>query len=621
MAARNFSVEELSRLIPTAHGHGMKVYVAFNTMLRPGELDRAGGLIRDLARHACPDALIVQDLALVSLTKQGGFKGEIHLSTLANASFPRALEAIGSGLGITRIVLPRELSIDEIKRMAVACPPGIGLEVFVHGALCYAVSGRCYWSSYMGGRSGLRGRCVQPCRRFYSQGGQSRRYFSCQDLSLDVLVKVLGEVDRVRGWKIEGRKKSPHYVYHTVKAYRMLRDFGSDPVTRADVKKEALALLAAALGRSANHFRFLPQRPWHPIQTTAQTGSGLMLGTLQGPLSAPYLLPRQDLFAGDLIRVGYEDDPGHRTIRIRRFVPARGRFNLSRSSRRPAGRDVPVFLIDRRGKDLAGDLQRLTRELQDTACARIAKAPFRAHLPRRAALSRQAASDQYVHRTPARQLTDGNSGIWLSKDALSQVPAAAAASVWWWIPPVIWPENEGQIEALLAAVRSKGGRRFVINAPWQASFFGRRRGLTLWAGPFCNLANPLALEAVAELGAAGAMVSPELGKDDILQLPAISPLPLGIVLAGAWPLCISRILAEDAETETLFQSPKKEGAWVRRHGVDYWVYPDWQIDLTTKKRELTRAGYRLFVHLVETFPKGIRPNERPGLWNWSLELK
>ncbi|PQP33441.1 peptidase U32, partial [Desulfobacteraceae bacterium SEEP-SAG9] len=86
---------------------------------------------------------------------------------------------VRKNLGVDHVVLPRELDIDEIKTLAQACPKSLGLEVFVHGALCYGVSGRCYWSSFLGGKSGLRGRCVQPCRRNYTHSGQLHRFFSC----------------------------------------------------------------------------------------------------------------------------------------------------------------------------------------------------------------------------------------------------------------------------------------------------------------------------------------------------------------------------------------------------------------------------------------------------------
>ncbi|MEZ4551467.1 MAG: peptidase U32 family protein [Desulfobacterales bacterium] len=176
MAAENFTLHELAVLIRLAHDQGRKVYVPVNTLIKSDELNAAGRMLDQLNRMAAPDALIVQDLAMVSLARQTGFSGEIHLSTLANVSFPAALETIRQFPEIRQVVLPRELSIDEIKPLPQPARMGF-LEVFVHGALCYAVSGRCYWSSYMGGKSGLRGRCVQPCRRVYEQAGQREKFF------------------------------------------------------------------------------------------------------------------------------------------------------------------------------------------------------------------------------------------------------------------------------------------------------------------------------------------------------------------------------------------------------------------------------------------------------------
>ena len=175
MEAKNFTIEELAALTRLAHAKGSQVYVTVNSLLTPGDLDTAGRLVDQLQCAVQPDALIVQDLAMVQLVRQAGFSGQLHLSTLAAVSFPEALRMIGSAGEVDRVVLPRELNIDEIKAMAQACPPGVELEVFVHGALCYGVSGSCYWSSYLGGKSGLRGRCVQPCRRIYTQTADKRR--------------------------------------------------------------------------------------------------------------------------------------------------------------------------------------------------------------------------------------------------------------------------------------------------------------------------------------------------------------------------------------------------------------------------------------------------------------
>jgi len=148
-----------------------------------------------------------------------------------------------------------------------------------------------------------------------------------------------------------------------------------------------------------------------------------------------------------------------------------------------------------------------------------------------------------------------------------------------------------------------------------------RKSLNLWAGPFCNLANALAIDVAKSLGFSGAIISPELGSKDFFPLPKQSPLPLGVVISGNWPLCISRTISENIKKETLFSSPRGEQAWVRKIGSNFWVYPNWKLDISKRMNELKRAGYRLFVHLNESLPKGVKLKKRPGMWNWNLKLK
>jgi putative protease len=166
----------------------------------------------------------------------------------------------------------------------------------------------------------------------------------------------------------------------------------------------------------------------------------------------------------------------------------------------------------------------------------------------------------------------------------------------------------------------KGCRRFVLNAPWQAAFFPYPERLELWAGPFCNISNALAVSWIKSLGFSGVVAGPELGEKDYLSLPRNSPLPLGMVLSGYWPLSLSRILAEGLKTRIPFQSPKGETAWaVEREGL-YWIYPNWRLDLTPYRSVLQRAGYRRFIHFLEPLPPKVPLKERPGFWNWKVGL-
>ncbi len=617
MEAKNFHPAELKPLIHLAHQKEVEVYLTLNSLIKVEEIVKVRSLLSSLKGDRQPDALIVQDLATISIAGDVGYTGEIHLSTLANITFPKALDCLAAFSNVRRIVLPRELSIDEIKVLADACPSNIDLEVFIHGALCYAVSGRCYWSSYMGGKSGLRGRCVQPCRRVYQQGSERQRSFSCQDLSLDTLVKVLKEVPKVTTWKIEGRKKSPHYVYYTVQAYRLLRDEFADPAA----KKAALALLEMALGRKGTHYNFLPQRPRNPLERGRDTGSGFQLGTVKGSVHRLFMTPRINLLNGDVIRIGYEDQPWHKVIHVKKSIPRNGQFFLNLGRGKTPSKGTPVFLVDRKEPALSDYIAALAAEFEPVSeqnerpTKKIAAA-----MPSEAARRSGNAISYSVFRFFPDRPSRGFSGFWLNRDNLSNIHPRNASNLSAWLPPVIWPDNESEVSSQIKASLKLGIRSFVLNAPWQVALFDKGKRLTFWAGPFCNTANPTAIDMLKGMGFSGAFVSPELGKEDVLHMPQISPLPLGIVVAGNWPLGVSRIAPESIQPGVPFESPKGELAWLRHYDDNFWVYPNWAIDLSRESEALQKAGYQMLVTLTEPVPKQVAMKDRQGLWNWKHDL-
>jgi putative protease len=616
MAARNFTIGEMADMTALARDRGVKVYLTLNTLLKPDDLLPVGRQLDLVQRHVKPDALIIQDLSLAMLARQAGYEGELHLSTLANVSMAGILARLPKTLGVQRVVLPRELNIEEIRMMADACPPDLGLEIFVHGALCYAVSGRCYWSSYLGGKSGLRGRCVQPCRRRYTQGKNNRRFFACQDLSLDVLVKVLASVAQVRAWKIEGRKKGPHYVYYTVSAYQMLRDQGQDP----QAKKNALGLLEQALGRPRTHYNFLPQRPQNPVDTQKDSGSGLLIGKIRGAKDKPYFEPRVDLLPRDKLRLGYEDDPWHLTLDLPKSVPRGGKFFPKMPKGRQPANNTAVFLIDRREPALHDRIRELSALLPEQVSHIPDDATFKLRLPPASPISAQSRR-MHLRRRPGHRMRRSSLAIWMALDSLTVTDPDQLPHVWWWLPPVIWPEEEGHWQQATQNLLRAGARRFVLNAPWQTALFKHPEQLNIWAGPFCNIANPVSVRAFKLLGGQGVIVGPELGRSDLSALAAKSVLPLGIVISGFWPYCVARILSEEVKPNQTFVSPRAEEGWARRNGNLYWIYPNWPIDLQSETQTLIDAGYRLFVHIDEPVPRAVRIKKRPGKWNWNMGLK
>lgn len=619
MEAKNFSIDELARLTALAHKKKVQVYVALNSLVKTDELDAAAQVVGDLADKVRPDGLILQDPAFMELARQIGFSGQLHLSTLANVTFPMALGWIKAHFKVDRVVMPRELNVDEIKTMAADCPNDMDLETFIHGALCYGVSGRCYWSSWLGGKSGLRGRCVQPCRRLYRHQKELQRFFSCQDLSIDVLCKVLKEIKAISVWKIEGRKKGPHYVYYTVQAYRLLRDHHHEPAC----KRDALALLEHSLGRRGTHYNFLPQRPQNPVDPESQTGSGLLLGRVQGSSRNAVLLPRIALLPGDVLRIGYEDQDHHSLQRINRFVPKKGRLSLKITSQGGDLNGAPVFLTDRREKALEEMIASQEAELEAIDLPAVSASKKRVvQLPSRKFHSKAKVIDMDLHRRPVFPKGHGNVGVWLSEAALKLCGKSTGRHmrICWWLPPVIWPSHQAVVMENLKQAISLGSRFFVLNAPWQMAFFSNHKGFDLWAGPFCNAANPLTLNVLKKVGFSGVIVSAELGRTDYELLARSTPLPLGMILSGHFPLCISRVAADNISLSDPFQSPKGEIAWIQPYESDYWVYPNWRLDLTEKKSLLESLGYRLFVNIHESVPATVTLKNRPGLWNWDVGL-
>lgn len=611
MEADNFSIEELARLTRLAKSRHIDVYIAFNSIIKESEQEKVTKILSKLCEFVDFDALIVQDLAMITLAKKAGLKKDLHLSTLGNCTFPSALKT-SQQLGFKKVVLPREFTIDEIKKMAENTPKDIDLEVFIHGALCYSISGRCYWSSWFGGKSSLRGRCVQPCRRMYEQKGQKKRHFSCMDFSADVLVKILKQIPQISTWKIEGRKKSPHYVYYTVKAYKLLRD---DPKK----KKEALSYLDYAMGREFGHYNLLTQRMMNPLDHSSETGSGLFAGRIQNP-ATPFFIAREALLPLDLIRIGFEDDKFHDIQKVTRAVPKKGKFYLKKKSKFKIKKGTPVYIIDRRGSELASVIKSLDAELNNIKKIDIrpVETTIRKFSYQHPGKSKNRIREITLSRGKSGQIRDrSETGVWISTRGYSIPPSGKN---WLWLDPLLFPGEEKICSEYIAKAIKKGAKNFVLNAFWQLSLFKNPKKLNIWAGPYCNITNSMTVNLLKQYGFSGAIVSPELDKETFCSLPNACDLPLGIVIYGNWPLGISRIISKDLKINQAFTSPMGETAWITKHNNNYVLFPNWYLDLTSKKDTLTNAGFSVFISIHENIPRGIKMKNRQGLWNWNLKL-
>ena len=221
-SAKNFTIQTLTEAVKYCHIRGVAVHLTLNTLVADKEMNEAADLIRQAAL-AGVDAFIVQDLGMVRLCKQVAPGVAIHGSTQLTVHSMSGVHACAA-LGMTRVVLSRELSREEIARICAESP--IEIEVFAHGALCMCYSGQCYLSAAIGGRSGNRGRCAQPCRQMYGYGRFENKYpLSLKDNCLVHYLKDL-EAMGVASLKLEGRMKKPEYVATVTSVYRKALDDG-----------------------------------------------------------------------------------------------------------------------------------------------------------------------------------------------------------------------------------------------------------------------------------------------------------------------------------------------------------------------------------------------------------
>ena len=267
LRAKNFTIRDLSVLVPFARSRNVKVYVTLNTLIKQNEIAHALDVLYQLDQLSV-DAVIIADIGLMRLSANNFPNLRIHGSTQAAAHNSYGVEFLKS-LGVKRAVLARELSLGEIEETTKASP--IETEVFIHGALCYSMSGMCLASSFIGGASGNRGRCTQVCRRRFKGMGTDGYFFSPNDLQALPFITRLTKAG-VACFKIEGRMKGAEYVSTVVKAYRHTIDFHDDIES---AEKE----LRFDFGRAKTVF-FMDGRRGEAIDPKRPSGTGIFLGTV-----------------------------------------------------------------------------------------------------------------------------------------------------------------------------------------------------------------------------------------------------------------------------------------------------------------------------------------------------
>jgi putative protease len=282
-SAPNFDHDGLQAAADLLHLHHKQLYVTVNTLISDSELGQALDYLGELYNLGV-DAVIIQDLGLLKLARQHLPDLELHASTQMTVHNTEGALFL-KGLGIKRVVLARELTRDEVAHIAGGA--GIEIEVFVHGALCVCYSGQCLFSSMVGGRSGNRGRCAQPCRMEYQwlQNGQIKEtagsyLLSPKDLALVTLIPELAR-SGVTSLKIEGRMKRPEYVYTVVAVYRRALDRYYEAPDRFRVEPAELRELEESFNRGFTTGYFGNNRNAALMSWKRPNNRGVFLGRLQ----------------------------------------------------------------------------------------------------------------------------------------------------------------------------------------------------------------------------------------------------------------------------------------------------------------------------------------------------
>ena len=555
--AKNFSLEELASAVSYCHVRGAKVYLTLNTLVTDRELPAAAQVAAQAAEVGV-DAVLIQDLGILRMLRQAAPGLAVHGSTQLTV---HSLDGVRrcAELGMSRVVLSRELSRDAIEHICLNSP--IEIETFVHGALCMCYSGQCYFSSVIGGRSGNRGLCAQPCRLKYGWGRKADgNPLSLKDMSLAGYLQDLKKLG-VKCLKIEGRMKRPEYVSVVTGVYaRAIRE------DREPTEQE-LRDLEAAFSRQGftdgyyqdkkgpAMFGVREEAP-EPRELFAQARSQYQSGELQRVDVILYAMVRP----GEPVQVGVQDVDG-RVVTAAGPIPESARTKpltteavekqLARTGGTPyrcarvralvePGLSVPVAALNALRRQV---LEELTRQ-RGAAPAAPNVGPFHAGVryenrkePPALTLSLRSAGQL----TPA--LCDLKPAlIYLPAEELSAHPEAAETAlsagvrVGVTLPRICWDREREALDQQLSAARSQGVTDALVGtldliAP------ARDQGFALRGDFGLPVFNSQAIKELKRMGFASCTASFELKLAQIRDLSKL--IDLEVLVYGRLPLMIT----------------------------------------------------------------------------------
>ncbi len=542
--AANFGGEALEKAVSYCHARGVNVHVTLNTLVRDAELRALYDEIEHIASCGA-DAVIVQDLAAAELFRRHCPTMPLHASTqMTIHSLEGALAA--EELGLSRVVLARELTLDEIRKICAGT--GMEIEVFVHGALCMCVSGQCYLSSVLGERSGNRGLCAQPCRLDFKSG--SRNYaLSLKDMCHIPHIRALEDAG-VRSLKIEGRMKRPEYVSAAVLACR----------EAVEGKTPDLDILRRVFSRSGFTDGYLTGRRDLDMFGHRTRDDVEASGTVLGALSSGY---RNELsrVPVDMALKIKENTPVSLTVTDGSFqvlveggVPepakntgtdaALAERSLSRTGGTPFTlrsliTDISPSLFVPQGT-LNTMRKKALEELLEKRGKNVPK-PFSGAFVPPAVMPRRTEPKLRIRLESKSQLFDGADAADRLTLPISQIDAGLISRfgdrLTGELPRLTFPEKEDALRKDLLKLSALGLRH--VSADGLGGIrLAKRLGFTVHGGFGLNILNSVSLEKYASLGLADTLLSYEINLSDAASLAGT--LPRGVIGYGYLPLMIFR---------------------------------------------------------------------------------
>ncbi|MDR1178791.1 MAG: U32 family peptidase [Spirochaetaceae bacterium] len=611
MRTSNFAYSQFEGAVSSLHRMGKKIYVTVNTVFEQREADRIFQFLKYLAAVG-PDAIIVQDFGVACLVKECFPSLKLHASTQMNIASAKGVNLL-SKQGFSRVVLARELSLDEIKE--VRQETNMALEVFVHGALCISASGLCLFSSFLGGKSANRGMCTQACRRLYHHQEEKGYYFSPADLQFLEYVPDLAGAG-VNAFKIEGRMKSADYVGTVVSAYRRVID-GLDGDREAALAG-GLSKLKKDFAREKTTFYFYRDSPAAWLNAGQDGGTGISLGPLvkgtgsgagrRGLLAAG---PNREqvIEAGDTIRLHRADDSGRASHRVSYSgEDESGGYWVSVPEGFGAGDSVYLIQIkagSRRyaqvlPRDLAPFRRQPGRDRAPPCDIRPVgrKGPF----PEGLYTAVDAVEDLFVlqSRRPVRAVLDYN------QKTVSALLKKAGPSTGGPLPfnpgeiiidldPYFPQGMDGDYARNLPLLVEAGYRSFIVNNPGHPAFF-KGLDVTLIAGPYLYTFNRWAERFLSGLGF-DYFVSPlENNRQNLEKTVAANRRHLLFVPVFAYP-ALFRIRSDLGSFYTFhnFEDNKGDGFELVNRREGSIVVPEQPFSLVDKVPFLAASGFKRFI--------------------------